>query len=1372
MKAIADIRMRIEHGASVNEVNAAYEAHQFPELEKVESQMAMIKAVERVGQSASVHEVLLQECSGKKEVDLQNVGFKALISTLSKESYKVDEVITQFHPEDFTEEVVQERLAQLVTEAQQMDSAELTTHTTKLDLAQADQKVVTQGTESVKETRKVSFQQQEVTVNTASSTHMSSATTTMQETHAQEHSESMQQEFAHAFEVKEGDAFYALATFVSETGEAMNLVEGERVYVLEWNNADWWYVRKHLTEETGWVPAQYLKDEETYTMYVQRKLVEKIEKLPVFEKPKGNEKAFAPKITEKVKSQRAPDGAQVEFVCKVEGYPRPQITWFRQTAIIKPSPDFQIYYDDNNMATLVIKEVFPEDAGTFTCVAKNCVGFASSSAELVVEHPLSDHGTEKHDRRSLSRESSLADIVEGIPPTFAQRPSTKNAEEGSNVELECRFVAIPEAEVRWFFNKTEIKTSQRIVIESQADMHMYCSFVKISNVKMEDQGTYEVIAKNREGEATNTLKLNVTAKALGGVKEDPKRKEEQKKQEEPKKPANEPPVIVKALTPTVCKVGDSVNLETVITGNPKPTLKWYHNNKHFKSGKTVNIKEKNNTYYLTIAKAELKNDGDYTVRAENTAGTAQTSANIQVQGEVVEFINMLNDKEVKEREAVMLEVEVTSENTNVKWHKDGQVITETEQEKGYKFEKKGKKHSLIIEKATVHHEGEYVCSVGDQECSCEVSVIELPPEFTKKLSTVKSTCGETAIFEIEISKGDAKTKWFKNGVEIEFNEKIQLIIEGKKQRLEVYNIESIDAGEISCSLGDKECKGKLDVEEPKVNFVAKLPPNTNGSIGQDVRITVQLTSACEVKWMKDGKEVKKDNKYVFESDGTSRTIIIKNASIKDVAEYTCVAETVRTVTELELEGQEEKIEFKQSEMKKEMTIKKGDDVTFTVPFKTTMAKKPSVMWMYKSSEIKTSEKIITTITKKYASITIKHVESLDCGIYTCKLHNSVSEVSVDFKLSMNDKPSPPRGPAQVSWKTEDTLGLQWVASETDGGARIEEYIVERREVGKKSWKQVGSSSQLTIEIVGLKKDSSYNFRVIARNAVGCSEPFMIDETFTAAKAEIKKSLPGAPSVSVSDVTSRSVTIQWNPPSNTGGVHLLGYIIEKRISSSQTWERVETVESSVRIFTVENLKEKSEYFFRVSAENEVGIGEASTTDKVSLQTHARPPSPPTAPLEIVPVGPHALTVEWGAPESDGGAPLEGYKIAVRDAKRQMWMEVGRVAKDVQKLKVQDLVEGSEYFIRIFAKNEVGFSDPLENEEPFKVVRPPDYSEEQEEKRSKADDPPSLSFSTTETLSSWMREANMDADIQCYTKSSVLRRDEYFFRIWYYASKLFK
>ena len=37
---------------------------------------------------------------------------------------------------------------------------------------------------------------------------------------------------------------------------------------------------------------------------------------------------------------------------------------------------------------------------------------------------------------------------------------------------------------------------------------------------------------------------------------------------------------------------------------------------------------------------------------------------------------------------------------------------------------------------------------------------------------------------------------------------------------------------------------------------------------------------------------------------------------------------------------------------------------------------------------------------------------------------------------------------------------------------------------------------------------------------------------------------------------------------------------------------------------------------------------------------------------------------------------------------------------------------------------------------------------------------------------MLEAGMGADIKSYTESSLLRRDEYFFRIWYYAKKIFK
>lgn len=143
----------------------------------------------------------------------------------------------------------------------------------------------------------------------------------------------------------------------------------------------------------------------------------------------------------------------------------------------------------------------------------------------------------------------------------------------------------------------------------------------------------------------------------------------------------------------------------------------------------------------------------------------------------------------------------------------------------------------------------------------------------------------------------------------------------------------------------------------------------------------------------------------------------------------------------------------------------------------------------------------------------------------------MSEVSADFVLSIKDKPQPPQGPAGVEWKNEDMMVLKWNPSAGDGGSPITEYFVERREVGKKSWKQVGSTPANTtnLEIKGLKKGCSFNFRISARNSVGASQPFIVEETVTTkAKA---KSVPGSPSVQVTEVTSKSVTLNWSPPIN-------------------------------------------------------------------------------------------------------------------------------------------------------------------------------------------------------------------------------------------------
>lgn len=192
-----------------------------------------------------------------------------------------------------------------------------------------------------------------------------------------------------------------------------------------------------------------------------------------------------------------------------------------------------------------------------------------------------------------------------------------------------------------------------------------------------------------------------------------------------------------------------------------------------------------------------------------------------------------------------------------------------------------------------------------------------------------------------------------------------------------------------------------------------------------------------------------------------------------------------------------------------------------------------------------------------------------------------------------------------------------------------------------------------------------------------------------------------------------------------------------------------------------------------------------TNPYSVSVPTAVPSPPTGPLEVRYLGPNINIVEWGIPESDGGAPLEGYNIVIRNVKKTMWMEVGRVAADCQSFNIKDLAEDEEYIIRIMARNEVGCSDPLESDEPYQVQQGAGklllrYLLEIITNRNPVTAPEDIHDETTRDFSeptgtntsSWLREHNMTADIHSYARHKLLRRSEYFFKLWLNARNLFK
>lgn len=112
--------------------------------------------------------------------------------------------------------------------------------------------------------------------------------------------------------------------------------------------------------------------------------------------------------------------------------------------------------------------------------------------------------------------------------------------------------------------------------------------------------------------------------------------------------------------------------------------------------------------------------------------------------------------------------------------------------------------------------------------------------------------------------------------------------------------------------------------------------------------------------------------------------------------------------------------------------------------------------------------------------------------------------------------------------TKTSFTIKWEPPENDGGTPVIDYIIEIKQTSKKAWQKVSVISFICIDIEtiiyfiinpiiiffqiantkgditnviisDLKTDTSYNFRITAKNSVGTGPPYIAEEAITAGK---------------------------------------------------------------------------------------------------------------------------------------------------------------------------------------------------------------------------------------------------------------------------------
>lgn len=116
-------------------------------------------------------------------------------------------------------------------------------------------------------------------------------------------------------------------------------------------------------------------------------------------------------------------------------------------------------------------------------------------------------------------------------------------------------------------------------------------------------------------------------------------------------------------------------------------------------------------------------------------------------------------------------------------------------------------------------------------------------------------------------------------------------------------------------------------------------------------------------------------------------------------------------------------------------------------------------------------------------------------IFNCQFY---SPSHTNFNATLSDEPDAPGKPQITDWD-KDHVDLKWPAPDSDGGSPITGYIVQKKEKGSPYWVNAVHvpPNQTNVTVPDLTEGQEYEFRVIATNAAGQSEPSEPSDLITA-----------------------------------------------------------------------------------------------------------------------------------------------------------------------------------------------------------------------------------------------------------------------------------
>ena len=404
-------------------------------------------------------------------------------------------------------------------------------------------------------------------------------------------------------------------------------------------------------------------------------------------------------------------------------------------------------------------------------------------------------------------------------------------------------------------------------------------------------------------------------------------------------------------------------------------------------------------------------------------------------------------------------------------------------------------------------------------CASAVRVREVTdgekPQFIRSLTSQGVPMGRRVVFECEASGNPAPhSRWLRNGRDVVLAGRLQTVEEksnsatsGSKLttvvfRLIITELWEVDEGDYSCEAsnasGSVSCTARLKIGNPP--RIDRPPGDLYLPEGDNTKIKIHFSGdqPMTVTLCKDGREIAEGStprikftvfdeylivfiREVTKSDAGEYTLRVRNESGDVSATFNVYITGVPSAPEGPLQVSDV-TQHKCTLTWRPPLYDGGKKVTHYVVERHDTS---HTHWIVVSTQCKDCTFTVQGLTEGQEYLfRIMAVNENGMGAPL----QGVNPIKAKAPF---DPPTAP-GTPQVTEVGRDFAHISWTKPESDGGARIQGYWVDKREAGSGTWQRINTSGQLCIttqiNVTNLIEDRQYEFRVVAVNSAGESPP--------------------------------------------------------------------------------------------------------------------------------------------------------------------------------------------------------------------------------------------------------------------------------------------